>query len=487
MSNRIWLTKLKKYLSLITIEPTMVLYMMAFMTTTVVEQAFFVDKACRVDHKFNDTICGNISAKENEDYNKIVQITVSNFHQWNNISGHAFPIILALFMGAWSDKRGRKLPLILGLIGKLYYSSMIILNATQPSWPLMYVVYTATLPMAFTGADVAIFSAAFAYISDVSSKENRTLRVTLLEVCYLATMPSGIALGSYLFTKVTGRSFALMFTINASLLIFCIIYTVFRLKWRTNDKQKPLSEAPNKIKDFFDINHMTSTFKMLYKKREARRRTYLLLLILAMACYTFQRDEKQMSYSYLQLVMNWPFEKISTFRSYQSALQDVILLMAIPLLSKVCKWKDGYIIMLGALAHSIARIFYANASVSWVFYVGGVFASFGPVVAPVIRSMLSKLVSVEERGKAFAVLSVADNAIPLVSSTLYSQLYNATIHTHPNSIYYLTICTQMVVFFIIVFVHCTSSEKSLNNEADEVKEHCLQSENIEEVQEENFR
>lgn len=124
-------------------------------------------------------------------------MTVSEFHQWNEIAGHAIPIALAMFMGSWSDRRGRKLPLLIGLIGKFIYSSMIVVNAYQTSWPVEYIIYTATLPMAFTGADVAIFAAVFAYISDVSSHENRTLRVTIVEVCYLATMPTGIALGTF--------------------------------------------------------------------------------------------------------------------------------------------------------------------------------------------------------------------------------------------------------------------------------------------------
>lgn len=100
-----------------------------------------------------------------------------------------------MFMGSWSDRRGRKLPLLIGLIGKLIYSSMIVVNAYAKTWPVEYIIYTATLPMAFTGADVAIFATVFSYISDVSSRESRTLRITIVEVCYLATMPTGIALG----------------------------------------------------------------------------------------------------------------------------------------------------------------------------------------------------------------------------------------------------------------------------------------------------
>lgn len=125
---------------------------------------------------------------------------MANFHLWNSIAGHGVPIVLAMFMGSWSDKRGRKLLLLLGLVGKLYFSAMIILNTMQPTWPVEYIIYTATLPMAFTGADVAIFAAAFSYLVDVSSQKYRTIRVTILEVCYLATWPTGIALGKLKFS-----------------------------------------------------------------------------------------------------------------------------------------------------------------------------------------------------------------------------------------------------------------------------------------------
>lgn len=56
---------------------------------------------------------------------------MSDFHQYNNVATHAIPLVLSLFLGAWSDRRGRKLPLLLGLAGKLCYSTMIVINALQ--------------------------------------------------------------------------------------------------------------------------------------------------------------------------------------------------------------------------------------------------------------------------------------------------------------------------------------------------------------------
>lgn len=53
-------------------------------------------------------------------------------------------------------------------------------------------------------------------------------------------------------------------------------------------------------------------------------------------------------------------------------------------------------------------------------------------------------------GKAFSVLSVADNAIPLVSGIIYNQVYKHTISTVPYAIFYVTIGTQIIVFLIVM-------------------------------------
>lgn len=106
----------------------------------------------------------------------------------------------------------------------------VISNFPIDDWPLEYVIYTATIPGAFTGTDVAIFASAFAYISDVSDENYRTLRVTILEVCYLTTFPIGIKLGSYLFNRVFDHSYLIMFSINAASLLLAILYSILNLK-----------------------------------------------------------------------------------------------------------------------------------------------------------------------------------------------------------------------------------------------------------------
>lgn len=95
----------ERWYKMVTVEPTLFLYMMAFMITSVVENVFFVYKACTVNHGYSHEIC--IDIQDHEDIKKEVQKTTSNFLQYNSIAGHVIPILLALFIGAFSDKRGR--------------------------------------------------------------------------------------------------------------------------------------------------------------------------------------------------------------------------------------------------------------------------------------------------------------------------------------------------------------------------------------------
>jgi MFS transporter, PCFT/HCP family, solute carrier family 46, member 3 len=165
--------------------------------------------------------------------------------------------------------------------------------------------------------------------------------------------------------------------------------------------------------------------------------------------YTFQRDEKPMLFLYTQLIFNWNADDYSYFKTFQSTAYVITMLLGIPFMAKVLKMNDTGIILVGAVAHAVSRLFFGFAQVWWVIYVGAFFASLGPVVGPVLRSMISKTVPLSERGIAFALLSVCDNAVPLFSGVLYTQVYNASIHTHPAAIFWLTIGTQILVMSFI--------------------------------------
>ncbi|TGZ37058.1 Uncharacterized protein DBV15_02914, partial [Temnothorax longispinosus] len=349
--NRMYCRKYFGWVKYISVEPTMWLYMMAFMFTSVVEQDFFRYKACRVDHGYSEEICMKLNDDDNKAIKTKVQMTVSEFHQWNDIAGHVVPIILAMFYGNWSDRRGRKLPLVLGLTGKLIYSFMVVINSMMNTWNLNMVVYTATLPMSLLGGDVAIFGTMLigvpimnkligmkdTFIVAVGAIAHAAGRIVfvladqpklfyvgkvfaMLSVCDNAVpLFSGVALGSYVFTHLVNMSYTIMFAINATLLLLAIVYSLVWLKWQTSPRQQPLS-GTNWLLDFFDTRHVATTMRTLVKSRCNHGKLHLWLLLLAMCLYTFQRDEKPKSQMYTSLIFKWNVVDFSNFKTFQSTL-----------------------------------------------------------------------------------------------------------------------------------------------------------------------
>jgi PCFT/HCP family folate transporter-like MFS transporter 1/3 len=54
------------------------------------------------------------------------------------------------------------------------------------------------------------------------------------------------------------------------------------------------------------------------------------------------------------------------------------------------------------------------------------------------------------KGKVFAILAAADNAVPLFSGVLYTQVYNATLSSAPATIFWVTFASQILVFAFIL-------------------------------------
>lgn len=176
---------------------------------------------------------------------------------------------------------------------------------------------------------------------------------------------------------------------------------------------------------------------------------FLWIFLISMFFYTFQRDEKNYTFLYTKYKFGWGIEEFSDFKVFQSAVQNLMLIFGVPIMTKVIKLRDTSIAMIGAFFFAMARIVFTFAKVPVLFYVGAAFSSVGPVGGPILRSMTSKIVPLSERGKVFAMLAVCDNAGPMISSVLYTQVYNWTLQKFAG-IFVLTAVTQIILFALIL-------------------------------------
>ncbi|XP_039276298.1 solute carrier family 46 member 3 isoform X2 [Nilaparvata lugens] len=448
------------------VELVLFLYFLAYMMTSVIEESLFIDKACRINLNISANICDHISLKENESYKKKVQLVVSNFRQYESVAMHAVPTVLGVFVGAWSDRHGRKLPMLMGLSGAVLYAAMLIVNIVN-DWPLESILYTATFPAGMTGSGLAIFLAAFTYISDITTPDSRTHRISLLEVAYLIPMPTGVALGSYIFTNVVNRSYLAMFSIQLALQVVAFLYACLTMKCKTN--HSTVAEHSGDSHCFWGVcnwNIVVETWRTLTRKHPNNRRILLIAIICAMGLYTFQRDEKHIFFLYTQLKFHWSVSEFSKFRTFHSSMIVVCLLAATPLFTKVFGMRDTIVASIGCLAHASGRVIFSLAQQRSTLYCGAAVASLGTIVAPVLRSITSKLIPPSERGKAFSLLTVADQSVPIISGALFSQIYNATIDSNPAAFFSITIISQLGVLFFVMIIHCRLGGRNINQAED---------------------
>lgn len=423
---------------MITVEPTLFFYSLSMLVVSVIKDSIYFERAC--EHRGFEN-CTSLSI-ENK---KIIQLDVSNFLQWNGLVRQIIPIILAFYIGAWSDKRGRKVTLIMGLTGELIYSLLYLYVIIDKNIPLNYFIFIVTIPGSIGGATIATFSSCFSYVSDTSTDQNRTCRLTISSAIYSLSGPIGVALGSYILS--TTHSFVYVFLTNISFIVIALLYAIFFLDWQTKPEQRHISEVPisGLWKDIFESANLLDSLKTLVRKRPNRTLLWLSISMLGLAI--FHRGEKSMIYLYTQLNFNWNIHDFSNLKTFENGLQVPILLLLVPFLTNVLKLRDFIIVIIGALGSVTSKIIAISHPTPVSFYIAGGFCSLGSIVNSVSRSMVSKLVPSEELGKTFALLALLDSVVPLISSVVFSQTYNLSLETFSELIFVPVMVTNLTIFF----------------------------------------
>lgn len=95
----------------ITVEPTLVFFVMPSLLSALATQNIFLEKACRVNLGYSDEICDALTARNTANYTqeeKAVQSIVATMQGWKTIFQSLLPCIFILFWGSWSDRHGRR-------------------------------------------------------------------------------------------------------------------------------------------------------------------------------------------------------------------------------------------------------------------------------------------------------------------------------------------------------------------------------------------
>nr|XP_053642951.1 proton-coupled folate transporter-like [Cherax quadricarinatus] len=220
--------KVASFLSAITIEPAVFLYVIGFGLDVVFIKNLWVDKTCLFYFNFSTEICSNLNSGRFPAEQDMVQRQVTRYNVYCAVIQHVPAVVVVMVLGAWSDLRDRRLPILVPMLG--YFLMALGLTANAYWWPLQpEFLLICFVPVGLTGATTAIYMSVSAYISADTDARARTTRISVVMVLVPVASTLGRGLALVLFNH-SGYGYLAVFGTQSVLCVVAILYVLVRLK-----------------------------------------------------------------------------------------------------------------------------------------------------------------------------------------------------------------------------------------------------------------
>ncbi|XP_053605348.1 probable peptidoglycan muropeptide transporter SLC46 [Plodia interpunctella] len=465
--------KIKRMLSLITVEPILACYVMPSVLSALATQNLYLEKACRVNLRYEHHVCDALTRRDTANYTleeEAVQTLVASVAGWKTVLQSFLPCGILIFLGAYSDRVGqRKFCMILPIIGEFLTSVGLIVNTYFfYELPVEVAAVTEAIFPALTGGWFTMFMGVFSYIADVTTEEQRTLRIGIVNLFYSLGVPVGAALSGILVRKIGLYG---VFSLSASLYLISFFYGLYRIKEVKKTTTTKNSSCCEWLRLFFDIHLVKETLMVAFKQGPNNRRLRVIMLVIVL-CVVIGPIYGEMSVMYLftRYRFNWNEVDFSMFSTYAMCTSLVGTLFSVGVFSHHLKFDDAIIGVISCTSKILSGFMYAFATKTWHIYIAPLIEIFNGTSFIAMRSMVSKLVDKDELGKVNSFFGLAEAMMPLVYAPMYTTVYTATIKTFPGAFFLLGggLTVPAVVIFLWLYLankkHGTPTYNSKENE-----------------------
>ncbi|TKR69970.1 hypothetical protein L596_022052 [Steinernema carpocapsae] len=145
-------------------------------------------------------VCANLSHKNYTKFQDKVERDIASMKIWLQVATSIPSIITAPLIGMWSDgSGGRRIPLLISLLGLLLYSIFYLGSSLSYTWlNVYYVMFVAEFTQGMMGGFPTLFSSALAIITD-ESRLSHTLESSTISFkicCSAAIQQMGLVVGT---------------------------------------------------------------------------------------------------------------------------------------------------------------------------------------------------------------------------------------------------------------------------------------------------
>jgi MFS transporter, PCFT/HCP family, solute carrier family 46, member 3 len=229
--NMSFVEKIRYVRSNITVEPVLALFVMPSVLAMLATQNLNLDKACQVNLGFGDAICKDLRMRKRANHTfeeDEVQKLIASVQAWKSVVHTALPTLLMLFIGAWSDKTGkRKICMLMPIFGEFMTCMLNMINTYFfYEVPVELTVFMEVIFPSLTGGWYTMFLGTFSYLGDITSQDSRTFRMGILSLCMTVGFPIGMGLSGILLRCL---GYYGVFSISAALQVMNFCYVFFMI------------------------------------------------------------------------------------------------------------------------------------------------------------------------------------------------------------------------------------------------------------------
>ncbi|CAH1269846.1 SLC46A1 [Branchiostoma lanceolatum] len=351
-------------------------------------------------------------------------------------------LLMVLVLGSLSDRLGRKVTIIVPVIGTLIWTLLSALVVYLDLPLAMFLI--ASFVCGMMGGQVSFISGCLAYIADITGEggKSREVRLAIAGSAAGVAMMAGVLVGGF-WLKALGPplGFQEPYWLTVGLMTFCLLYALFALK-ETRPKR-----PGSKICSLSYIMNIVSLVKRIPKPQRWIMGTLMLVYFLVHSV------QESVSGVRTIILLSPPYCWNPVLIGVVGAVVGVAYVMSVLGIKVLGRWLSSYGLVQVGCVSAISGLVLQSLAVytsnhTTAFFIGLGLNCLQTMPTSILPAVMSRMVSREDQGSLFALVAFLDNIGGILYGPFLNFLYAATLSVMPGLV--LLVCAGMYLICSIL-------------------------------------
>lgn len=441
-------------------------------------------RICRI-YTHSDAYCHSMSDRNEE---LMVQQHNAEWSLYNSLAFLTPALFADCILGAYGDKFGWKMPIMLGILGvtvaELGYMLTLSYSVNSPFWTTLVFGFASGV----FGSISIIPVACNAFLAEITEDSDLlTVRAALFSAFQtMASVFGGFA------AALMYQSISVIVAMDIELFFFLVamLFALWRIPQRPQPamasfssaggsaigsivpREKKISACEQFSSFFCSIWELLKTSVFAYvKRRVGHRRAFLIVTLLAYTlAYTTSIETTSEGIaggiinSYVLRKYDnglaWDVDNLGFWNGAGYFILAVGTICGTWILKRL-GFRETTLMLIGIASSGIRVLLIGLADNSVMMYIANVVGVFAGLVQPASLSFIVQLVAPSEVGKAFSLLGVGGDFAYLTASAVYALVYRFSVELEPGTVFFFMAFLHILVFIALVWMHIQSAREGV--------------------------